>query len=1117
MSDFINVRDYGATGDGTTDDRPAFVSAIADCIANSQDLLVPAGKYRLSKYVDILGANRLRIVGTGAATVLYPSDDLSLVPDAVANSYNKVRSGFLIRHSQTIEVIDVDFQGGTTPEVETANVGAGVYATHVIGLRITRCRGRDGGALFVQEAQPNSTYATGNSLAVSAGVVTLTNPGDPNALFYPGMIGRTITISNATNPVNNGIFAIVTVPSTTQLTYANAAAVAETTSSLVWSVDDADGDTEALECTWYRCRGSSNSGPGGRFIDCSFEHVGTPDLAGIPSAFDNTSGTVTLSDPVGLWGTAAAGRFVKVGGATSAGNNGTFQILSATPATAGSPAKLTYSNGIGVTELAPVTTATWWICGGERCARGNGASAISSSSGVVTLTANVSVFVASDVGTTVRLNDATTASNNGCKVITRYISATQIQYVDAAAVSESYAGVLTIDGYDSAKSDATVGQPLVGTSTSVAANTLTDSSLAMTTNAYAGRYLQDSAGRQWAISSNSGTAFTLLAGGSSPASGGYSVTGATTHGSTHALYFVAGRSNIEVRGCSFRAIRATGVKISGSNAPIHDIEVAENEFVDCGAAIIAGADDVQEHVGLSFHHNRLVDCGTNRSGWSSQVGIQLLGARDVKIEDNQFFATRDAIASRVNGGSVGGFIGIDAERYLPGVSQPLEGVIIARNSFSADPATTSPVRVADSAIRAERIGQLTYWSSTGTLTMSGSVMTLHDAQAMYSQRLVGASIELCFAPDSGNNSSHVLETKVGDFTITAVLDKTHLTYINASGVGSGHSAGTYRIKPTTLRGGSCAIVGNQFSGYGLTGITLVSCTAPQVLQNTFDRQTVCVSDDGSVAAHIANNVEIQAGSNNARILLTTGSAWPIVYGNAVTNGALAGGNLSFEPPATRSDMGVGMGSSTSVDHPLLGRRGRALASDAHAELVVAFGSELVDGDTFALNGTIVTYKSTSPGAGQFNSLGSLSTLLTGAGMVADDYGAAFSPSVATGHILIRGASATSTANAYYLDTINALNPTALVIPRNDIGGGEAIQYSRGEGDPGPVANKTVVWSMQTSLAGGVCLIPDNTDAAALASGGFRPLKSANNGGCCEVVQHNASLSSTRPSFRWTIS
>jgi len=60
MMDWVDVRDYGAVGDGTTDDAVAFEAADSD--ANGRDVLVPTGTYYLGDNVSLL--NRTRFEGT---------------------------------------------------------------------------------------------------------------------------------------------------------------------------------------------------------------------------------------------------------------------------------------------------------------------------------------------------------------------------------------------------------------------------------------------------------------------------------------------------------------------------------------------------------------------------------------------------------------------------------------------------------------------------------------------------------------------------------------------------------------------------------------------------------------------------------------------------------------------------------------------------------------------------------------------------------------------------------------------------------------------------------------------------------------------------------------------
>lgn len=72
---FINVKDYGAKGDGTTDDSATLNAAFARTAANGGTVFFPAGTYIIhSAYVEFF--SNTRIVGVPGATVLtYPESD----------------------------------------------------------------------------------------------------------------------------------------------------------------------------------------------------------------------------------------------------------------------------------------------------------------------------------------------------------------------------------------------------------------------------------------------------------------------------------------------------------------------------------------------------------------------------------------------------------------------------------------------------------------------------------------------------------------------------------------------------------------------------------------------------------------------------------------------------------------------------------------------------------------------------------------------------------------------------------------------------------------------------------------------------------------------------------
>lgn len=86
--DAVDVRSFGAKGDGTTDDTAAIASARAAAIAQSKDLYFPAGVYRQSAALDHPGTF-LAIRGDGPLTELrFTGATKGIVADAGASSGN---------------------------------------------------------------------------------------------------------------------------------------------------------------------------------------------------------------------------------------------------------------------------------------------------------------------------------------------------------------------------------------------------------------------------------------------------------------------------------------------------------------------------------------------------------------------------------------------------------------------------------------------------------------------------------------------------------------------------------------------------------------------------------------------------------------------------------------------------------------------------------------------------------------------------------------------------------------------------------------------------------------------------------------------------------------------
>lgn len=67
----VNVLDFGAIGDGTTDDSVAFQQAIDYIGANNKTLYIPAGEYLINTQVEIVNAsNPINIFGQGKDTII---------------------------------------------------------------------------------------------------------------------------------------------------------------------------------------------------------------------------------------------------------------------------------------------------------------------------------------------------------------------------------------------------------------------------------------------------------------------------------------------------------------------------------------------------------------------------------------------------------------------------------------------------------------------------------------------------------------------------------------------------------------------------------------------------------------------------------------------------------------------------------------------------------------------------------------------------------------------------------------------------------------------------------------------------------------------------------------
>lgn len=127
MMDWVDVRDYGAKGDGTTDDTNAFLAA--DAAANGREVLVSAGTYRLTEHVTF--NERVRFEGT---VTIPASKRLSLVQNfdlgAYVDAFGDEEEGFKNAIQALFNFTDhdtLDMQGRRVLLTEPLDVQATVY------------------------------------------------------------------------------------------------------------------------------------------------------------------------------------------------------------------------------------------------------------------------------------------------------------------------------------------------------------------------------------------------------------------------------------------------------------------------------------------------------------------------------------------------------------------------------------------------------------------------------------------------------------------------------------------------------------------------------------------------------------------------------------------------------------------------------------------------------------------------------------------------------------------------------------------------------------------------------------------------------------------------------
>ena len=171
MMDWVDVRDYGAIGNGSTDDHAAFEAA--DAAADGREVLVPEGVYRLADSVTF--QNRVRFQGTvtmpdSKILSLTKNYDLPAYIDAFGNeelAFKKAYQALLNNSGHE----SLDLGGRTIAVSEPIDMAAAVGNKSTFKIRRIIRNGQfvaeEGSAWNTQTVSSSGTYSTSNSKTLS--------------------------------------------------------------------------------------------------------------------------------------------------------------------------------------------------------------------------------------------------------------------------------------------------------------------------------------------------------------------------------------------------------------------------------------------------------------------------------------------------------------------------------------------------------------------------------------------------------------------------------------------------------------------------------------------------------------------------------------------------------------------------------------------------------------------------------------------------------------------------------------------------------------------------------------------------------------------------------------
>jgi hypothetical protein len=163
LREFVSVKDFGAVGDGTTDDTTAFTKAIAS-LPGSGRIYVPRGKYRITSTLMLHGG--LTFYGDSVVNNVFGVPTGNELPTHV---FIDSDTGILFSHTsgvqmESIQFFDISFGARLVPNITPRGIATGFHFSgswpyDIKHMTFDRCQFSNFGGYAIRVRDPNAPGA----------------------------------------------------------------------------------------------------------------------------------------------------------------------------------------------------------------------------------------------------------------------------------------------------------------------------------------------------------------------------------------------------------------------------------------------------------------------------------------------------------------------------------------------------------------------------------------------------------------------------------------------------------------------------------------------------------------------------------------------------------------------------------------------------------------------------------------------------------------------------------------------------------------------------------------------------------------------------------------------